>query len=198
MMEEAVEVIRLLWQGGNQSFHGRYYTVENARLYDLPDTPPPIVVSATGPKAAEVAGRIGDGLWNTAPDAETLKAWRQAGGSGPRYGQVTVCWNEDRDKALKLAHKIWPTSGIPGELSQELPTPAHFEQAAKLVTPEQVAESVVVGPDPAEYLAKIDEYIKAGYDHVYLHQIGPDQQGFIDFAVREILPRYAGQRAKAA
>ena len=115
MLEEAVEVIRLLWQGGNQSHHGPYYTVENARLYTLPEEEIPIVVSATGPKAAELAGRIGDGLWNTSADKKVVETFESAGGSGPRYGQITVCWGEDERKALDLAHKIWPTSGIPGE-----------------------------------------------------------------------------------
>jgi G6PDH family F420-dependent oxidoreductase len=198
MLEEAVAVLRLLWQGGNQSHHGQFYTVENARLYTLPEEQIPIIVSATGPKAAEVAGRIGDGLWNTSPDKKVLKTFEQAGGKGPRYGQITVCWGKDEAAALKTAHEIWPNSGIPGELGQELPSPSHFEQAAKLVTPETVAKSVVVGPDASKYVGKIDEYLQAGYDHIYLHQIGPDQAGFIRFAEREILPQYAGTRARAA
>jgi coenzyme F420-dependent glucose-6-phosphate dehydrogenase len=198
MLEEAVEVIRLLWQGGNQSFHGAYYMVENARIYDLPEEQIPIIVSATGPKAAKVAGRIGDGLWETSPDKEVNEIYEQAGGSGPRYGQVTVCWAEDRDRALETAHRIWPNGAIPGELGQELPTPAHFEQAAQLVTPEKVAEGVVLGPDPQAYLEKVEAWVQAGYDHIYFHQIGPDQEGFIRFAEREILPRYAGAAARAA
>ncbi len=198
MLEEAVAVMRLLWQGGNQSHHGTYYTVENARLYTLPDEPVPVMVAASGPKAAELAGRIGDGLISTSPDKETVKAFEKAGGKGPRYGQITVCWGQDEAATLKTAHKIWPNAGLPGELGQELPTPAHFEQAVKLVTPEKIAESIVVGPDASKYLAKIDEYIQAGFDHVYIHQVGPDQAGFIRFAEREILPRYAGAKAKAA
>lgn len=196
MMEEAVEVIRLLWQGGNQSFHGTYYTVENARIYDLPEEQIPIVVSATGPKAAEVAGRIGDGLWNTSPDKKVNEIYEQAGGAGPRYGQVTVCWGENRDRALQTAHTIWPNSAIPGELSQELPTPTHFEQAAKLVTPEKVAEGIVLGTDPRPYLEKVEAWVQAGYDHIYFHQIGPDQEGFIRFAEREILPRYSDLQSR--
>ena len=196
MMEEAVEVIRLLWQGGNQSFHGTYYTIENARIYDLPEEQIPIVVSATGPKAAEVAGRIGDGLWNTSPDKKINEIYERAGGSGPRYVQVTVCWGENRDRALQTAHRIWPNSAIPGELSQELPTPTHFEQAAKLVTPEKVAEGIVLGTDPQPYLEKVEAWVQAGYDHIYFHQIGPDQEGFIRFAEREILPRYSDLQSR--
>jgi coenzyme F420-dependent glucose-6-phosphate dehydrogenase len=198
MLEEAVAVMRLLWQGGNQSHHGTYYTVENARIYTLPEEPIPVMVAAAGPQAAELAGRIGDGLISTSPDQKVVQAFEKAGGKGPRYGQITVCWSEDDKAALKTAHKIWPNAGIPGELGQELPTPTHFEQAAQLVTPETIAESVVVGPDASKYLTKIDEYVQAGFDHVYIHQIGPDQTGFIRFAEREILPQYMGTRAKAA
>jgi coenzyme F420-dependent glucose-6-phosphate dehydrogenase len=198
MLEEAIEVMRLLWQGGTQSHHGMYYTVENARLYTLPEEPVPVIVAASGPSSAELAGRIGDGFCTTSADQEVVQAYEAAGGTGPRYGQMTVCWSEDEAQALQTAHEIWPNAGLPGELGQELPTPAHFEQAVQLVTPEKVAESVVVGPDASKYLAKIDEYVQAGIEHVYIHQVGPDQEGFIRFAEREILPRYASQQSRAA
>jgi coenzyme F420-dependent glucose-6-phosphate dehydrogenase len=198
MLEEAVAVMRLLWQGGNQSHHGKHYTVENARIYTLPQEPVQIMMGASGPKAAELAGRIADGFIGTSPDRKTVEAFEKAGGQGPRYGQMTVCWALDEAKALQTAHTIWPNSGLPGELGQELPTPAHFEQAAQLVTPEKVKESVVVGPDASKYLAKIEEYVQAGYDHVYIHQVGPDQEGFIRFAEQEILPKFAEAPAKAA
>lgn len=197
MLEEAVAVMRLLWQGGTQSHHGAYFTVENARLYTLPLEPVPVMVAASGTKAAELAGRIGDGLISTAPSKETVDAFSKSGGKGPRYGQLTVCWAPDEARAVQTAHEIWPNSALPGELGQELPTPAHFEQATQLVTPEKVKEEVVVGPDASQYLAKIDEFIKAGFDHVYLHQIGPDQEGFIRFCRQEILPQYAAH-ARAA
>jgi len=198
MLEEAIEIMRLLWQGGNQSYHGAFYTVENARLYTLPEEPVEVMIAASGPTAAELAGRLGDGLISTSADDKVIQAFEGAGGTGPRYGQMTVCWNEDEAAALKTAHEIWPNGGLPGELGQELPTPAHFQQAVQLVTPEKIAESVVVGPDASKYLAKIDEYAQAGFDHVYIHQVGPDQEGFIRFAEREILPQYAAARSRAA
>jgi len=191
MLEEAVQVIRLLWQGGSQSHHGTYYTVENARLYTLPEELPEIMVAAAGPKAADLAGRIGDGLISTAPDKEVRQTFEKAGGKGkPRYGQLTVCWARDEAAARKTALEIWPNGGLSGELSQELPTPAHFEQATKLVTEEVIAESVVCGSDAKRHIAKIQEFVDAGFDHVYIHQVGPDQQGFLDFYQREILPRF--------
>ena len=198
MLEEAIEIMRLLWQGGNQSYHGAFYTVENARLYTLPEEPVDVMIAASGSSAAELAGRLGDGLISTSPDKKVVQAFEGAGGNGPRYGQMTVCWNQDEAAALRTALEIWPNAALPGELGQELPTPAHFQQAVQLVTPEKVAESVVVGPDASKYLAKIDEYVRAGFDHVYIHQVGPDQEGFIRFAEREILPQYAAARSRAA
>jgi coenzyme F420-dependent glucose-6-phosphate dehydrogenase len=190
MMEEAIAVIRLLWEGGVKSHHGDYFTVENARLYTLPEEPTPIMVAASGPQAAEAAGRTGDGLISTAPDEKVVQAFKKGGGSGkPRYGQLTVCWARDEAEARRTALKIWPNAGLPGELSQELPMPAHFEQAAQLVTEEKIAEQVVCGPDPERHLKQIRAYLDAGFDHVYIHQVGPDQEGFLAFYAEQILPK---------
>jgi G6PDH family F420-dependent oxidoreductase len=188
MLEEAVHVIRLLLQGGTQSHHGKHYTVENARLYTLPRETPAIYAAAGGPKAARVAARIGDGLISTSPDAELLTTFDDAGGKGPTFGQLTVCWADDRDVAVKTLHELWPNAGITGELSQELPSPHHFEQAAQLVTPEDLAGSLPVGPDPGKYREMLGQYRDAGFTHIYVHQVGPDQEGFFRFWEREIAP----------
>jgi G6PDH family F420-dependent oxidoreductase len=156
------------------------------------------MIGASGPKAAELAGRLGDGLISTSPDKEIVQTFQGAGGKGPIYGQMTVCWAESDEQAVQTAHEIWPNSAIPGELGQELPTPAHFEQAAQMVKPEDIAKQVTHGPNAQPYLEKIDEYIEAGFDHVYLHQIGPDQEGFIRFCESEILPRYMQAQRRAA
>ena len=191
MLEEAIAVIRQLWQGGTQTFRGRFYTVENARVYTLPEEPTPIMVAASGPKAAEAAGRLGDGFIGTSPQAELLQTFDGAGGAGkPRYGQLTVCWAPDEATARRTAHEWWPNAGLQGELSQDLPTPAHFQQASQLVTEEMIAESIVCGPDPQRHIEQIQQYFDAGYDHVYVHQVGPDQEGFFDFYAREIVPRF--------
>jgi G6PDH family F420-dependent oxidoreductase len=192
MLEEAIEVMRLLWQGGSQSFYGDYYVVENARIYDLPDEQVKVMVAASGTNAAELAARVGDGLISTAPQAEVVETFRAGGKSDrPVYGQMTVCWAERKEDAVKTALETWPNSGVPGELSQELPLPAHFEQASKNVTPEQIQESVVCGPDAGAIRDKIKEFEKAGFTHVYLHQVGPDQEGFLRFAESELLPSLA-------
>lgn len=103
-----------------------------------------------------------------------VQRYEEAGGSGPRYGQVTVCWAETEEEARKIAFEIWPNAGINGDLSQELPLPRHFEQAAQMVTEDGVAELVACGPDPERH---------------HVHQVGPDQEGFLRFYGREILPK---------
>jgi G6PDH family F420-dependent oxidoreductase len=189
-LEEAIEVIRLLWKGGNQSHHGRHYTVENARLYTLPEEPPPLLVAVGGPRSAELAAKAGDGLISTGPEAEMVKAFERAGGRGkPRYGATTVCWARDEKTARRTAHRVWPTSAMESSLSWELPLPKHFEDVAKLVTEDAVAEEVVCGPDPARYVEAIQEYVDAGFDHVAVHQVGPDQEGFFAFFAAEVMPR---------
>jgi G6PDH family F420-dependent oxidoreductase len=190
MLEEAAEVIRLLWQGGTQSFHGLYYTVENAQVYTLPETPPEIIVAAAGSKAAELAGRIGDGLVTTSADKSTVQTFDQSGGQGkPHYGQMTACWAPDEATARRTAHEVWGFTALPGTLNQELPTPKNFEEASQIVTEDMVAEQVVCGPDPERHIAKIREYVDAGLDKVYVHQVGPNQEGFMDFYAREVLPK---------
>jgi coenzyme F420-dependent glucose-6-phosphate dehydrogenase len=190
MLEEAVEIIRTLWQGDTLTYRGEYYTVENARIYTLPEQLPPILMAASGPRAAECAGRIADGLITTAPDAELLKQFEAAGGNGKSsYGQLTVCWAQDEASARRIAYKYWPTAAVRGELTQELPTPTHFEQAAKMVREADVAEAIICGPDPERHIAGVKEFIDAGYHHVYVHQVGPDQEGFFRFYEQEVLPK---------
>ena len=191
MLREAVGVIRALWEGGYVTHHGRFYTVENARLYTLPEAPSPIHVAAAGPEAAALAGEIGDGMIDTSPNAEVVRAFEAAGGGGkPRYGQMTVCWGEDEAAAKALAHRQWGYTALPGQLSQELALPLYYDQATQIVTPDQVAEKVICGPDPEKYVAQVRAYADAGFTHVYIHQVGPDQRGFFEFARRELLPEF--------
>ena len=189
MLEEAVTVIRALWGGGTVNHHGRHYTVENARIYSLPERPPPILVSGFGPKSVALAAAIGDGFVNTAPDADTLRSFRDQGGNGTTVGLVKVCWAADEVAAAKVAFERWPTVAVAGELSQELPTPAHFEQASSIVTPDMVTDKIVCGPDPERHADMLRRYLEAGYDEVYVGQIGEDQRGYFDFFNRELRRR---------
>ena len=188
MLEEAVEVIRLLWQGGQQSHHGRHYTVENARVYDLPTEPPPILVSGFGPKAIGLAARIGDGFCTTSPDKDAIDQYRSAGGTGPVHAGTKVCFMDDADAALETVLRLWPNEGLPGELAQVLPTPAHFEQACELVTGEHIASPV--GPDLDAHVASLQQYADAGVDELFVQQIGPEQDPFFTTWADEVLPRF--------
>jgi G6PDH family F420-dependent oxidoreductase len=188
MLAEAISIIRELWQGEYTTRYGDYYTVENAKLYTLPETLPPILVAASGTDSAELAGRHGEGLVSTSPNAEAVQVYTRAGGDPARvYGQLTVCWAKTKEEAVQTALKIWPNSSIPGQIGQELALPQYFGEVSQLVTPQEIEKTIVCGPDPQPYLDKIDEYVKAGFTHVYLHQVGPNQEGYLDFARREIL-----------
>lgn len=189
MLEEAVTVIRMMWEGKTVHHRGEFYTVDNARLYSLPDSPPPIAVSAFGPKATEVAARIGDGFVTTSPDDGLLERYRGHGGAGPSIAILKLCWGEDEQQAVKLAHELWPTECLPGQQSQELPMPAHFEEAASMVTPEMVADKISCGPDPERHVQAIRSYLEAGFDQVYVNQIGTDWEGFLRFYQQELQPR---------
>ena len=197
MLAEAVDVMRELWRGGVVNHRGPYYTVDAARIYTLPQRPVPVHVSGFGPASARLAGQIGDGYITVKPDAGLLRAFREGGGQGKTtQSGYKVCWGADREAAIKTAHERWANEALPGELAQVLPQPRHFEQASALVTPEMVAEFVVCGDDVDAHLRKLTEYAEAGYDEIYVNQIGPDQSGFFDFYAGEILPRF--RRAAAA
>jgi G6PDH family F420-dependent oxidoreductase len=192
MLEEAVAVIRELWSGEDTTHHGRHYTVVNARIYSMPPQPPPIYIAAKGERATELAARAGDGLIAVAPDADMIKRFESSGGRGkPTYGQVHVCWAPTEEEGVSTAHAIWPNAGLEGELSVELPLPRHFEQAAQTVRAEDVAKKVACGPDAEKLRAAVQEYVDAGFDHVWVHQIGPRQEEFIRFFGEDVLPKVA-------
>jgi G6PDH family F420-dependent oxidoreductase len=190
MLEEAVEVIRTLWGGGTVSHRGRHYAVENARIYDLPPSPPPIIVSGFGPKAIRLAARIGDGYCTTQPDAEAVELFRSEGGDGKVVqGGLKVCWGEDEARARATVHRLWANEGLPGEVAQILPTPEHFEQASSLVTEDEAVAAVPCGPDVERHVAAIEAYAEAGFDELYVNQIGPDQEAFFAAYAERVLPR---------
>ncbi len=189
MLEEAIAVLRTLWQGGYQSHYGKHYTVEQARIYTLPDEPPPLAVAAAQPEATELAGRLGDAFITTSPDEDLRKQFEDAGGRGkPCYGQLHACYAESEEQGRKTAHEVWPNAAMGGPLGQELAITSHYEAVAELVGEDDVAESVVCGPDAERHLEAIREYERAGFTHVFVHQVGPDQDGFLRFYAESVLP----------
>jgi G6PDH family F420-dependent oxidoreductase len=191
MLEEAVEVMRLLWSGENESHRGRHYRVENARLYDVPDEPPKVIVSGFGPKATELAARIGDGYATTAPDEELIGLYRREGGDGPVQAGAKICFGDDEAECRRTVHRLWPNVGLPGELAQVLPTPKHFEQAAEIVSEERATSSIPCGPDIDAHAKALQEFADAGVDEVFVHQIGQDQDAFFERWAPAIIERFS-------
>jgi G6PDH family F420-dependent oxidoreductase len=192
MLEEAIEICRELWTGEQVSHDGQHYLVENARIYTLPDEPPPIYVSGFGPKAIDLAARIGDGFCTVGPKGDDIQRFRDNGG-GDKTVQAgaKVCFGDDKAECVKTVHRLWPNEALPGELAQILPTPAHFEQAAELVTEEMIEESVPCGPDLDEHVENLTQFKEAGADELYVGQIGSNHDAFFKAYGETVLPRLA-------
>lgn len=189
MLEEAVAVIRALWSGEFVNHRGRYYTVDHARIYTLPERPPRIYMSGFGPKSISVAARIADGYITTTPDPEAVRQFRtQGGGDKPVQGGFKAAYAADEEEGVEIALRIWPSSGVPGELSQVLTSPRHFEQAAAMVERELIREKFVCGRDPEAHLAKIEEFERAGFDEVYVTNVGPHYDDFFQMYAQHVLP----------
>ena len=195
MLEESIEVMRKLWAGGFVDHHGPHYTVENAQIYTLPPTPPKVYVSGFGPKAAALAGRIGDGFVTTMPDQDLVTAFREGGGEGkPMQAGYKVSWSKDKATALEAAYSIWPNEALPGELAQTLSSPKHFEQASQLVTKDMIEQTSTLGNDVDEHVEAFRPYAEAGFDDIYISQIGgsrpgTESAGFFEFYAKDVLPR---------
>jgi G6PDH family F420-dependent oxidoreductase len=195
-LSEAVDIIQGLLKDEFRTYDGKYLRLDNARLYDRPETKPPVVIAAGGPKAAILAGQKGDGLIATQPKPEIVDAYRAAGGIGPRYAEVAMCCAAQEEAARATAHRYfrWSTSGWP--VMAELPNTRSFAEASKNVSPEEVAETITCGPSADHHIEAIRRYIKAGFDHIILVQIGPDQDYFFDFFKRELAPRLQKEGAE--
>jgi coenzyme F420-dependent glucose-6-phosphate dehydrogenase len=190
MLEEAIQVIRLLWKGGWRSHRGKHFVVERARIFTLPQEPPPLLVAASKPRAAELASRCGDGLISFEPDSALVKRFEEHGGKEkPRYGQLTVCYAATSEEAAANVQKYWPNAGIGGSLMTDLRLPGQFEEVIDLMRPELATKGMPLGANPGDHLKAIDQFVNAGFDHVYIHQIGPNQRDFINFYREKVLPR---------
>ena len=192
MLEEAIAVMDDLWEGGMTSHDGKHYTVENAQVFTLPDEPPEKIIATGGETTARFAAEFGDGIVSTSPDEDIVDEFSDAhDGDAPRYGQATVCWDESDWDAVETAYEWWPNSALPGQLGQELPTPTHFEEATEAISEEDIEEAYLCSSDPDDHVEYLQEYLDAGYDHVYVHQVGPNQKEFLDVYEQEIIPSFA-------
>jgi G6PDH family F420-dependent oxidoreductase len=189
MLCEAVDIIQQLWRGEEMSFEGEYYTIDRAKLWDVPKTPPQIAVAAAGPRAAQLAGEKQLGLFATEAKAELIRTWSGAGGKGPRYAEVGLCWARSEAEAVRVAKERLSFALLGWKVMPELPTPDGFESAVGCVREEDVARQVACGPDPERHVAAIRKYVEAGFDHIVLLGAGPDQDGFLGFFNKELKPR---------
>jgi G6PDH family F420-dependent oxidoreductase len=189
MLAESIEIMRRLWTGEERSFRGRHFEVPRARLFDVPSEPPAIAVAAGGPRGAAFAAEHGAGLVATEADASLVAAWREAGGRGPAYAEVALCWARDEAEAVRVAHDRFRFGLLGWKVMSDLPHPTSFEAATAYIRPEDVAEKIACGPDPERHLASVRKFRDAGFDHVVLVGVGPDQEGFLRFWREELAPR---------
>jgi coenzyme F420-dependent glucose-6-phosphate dehydrogenase len=190
ILREAIGVMRALFEGKEVNHEGEHITVAHAQLFTRPATPPPIWVAASGARTAGLAGEVGDGLIGLVPDPSLVAAFETAGGRGkPRMAQLHVCWAPDEADARATARRLWPVGALPASVLPELARPVQFEDVAALVDEDAVADAVICGPDPEPMARAVQRFAAAGFTRVYVHQVGPDQKGFVTFWSSEVRPR---------
>jgi G6PDH family F420-dependent oxidoreductase len=188
MLAEAVQVIRQLHGGKQISHRGKHYRVENARVYTLPDQPVPNYISGFGPSATTLAAELGDGFCTVGPQADLVRTYRDAGGSGPVQGGFKVCWADSEDEGVQTAHRLWRNELLLGSLPTTLPTPNDYAAASSLVTEDMMRDHLACGLDAERHIAEVRKFVDAGFDEVYVQQIGPQQDEFFDAWQKAVLP----------
>jgi G6PDH family F420-dependent oxidoreductase len=189
MLGEAIEIFRALWNGGVQTLDGDFYVLDHAQLYDVPDEPIPVVVGVSGKSSIAIAAAKADGMMATEPEPGLTKGYAKAGGKGPVYGEIAVAWAPSEEQGRKLAHERFRFGALGWAAMSEIPTVSGFEAATRFIRPEDLAESIPAGPDPEPHVAGIRKFLEAGFDHLAIVGIGDDQEGFIRFFEKELLPQ---------
>jgi G6PDH family F420-dependent oxidoreductase len=194
-LREAVAIIQGLLGEELSTYSGRHFRLDHAKIFDRPSKKPPVILAAGGDDAAALAGEACDRLIVTEPKKELLAAYKKAGGKGPRYAEVAVCYANSKADAEKTAHKYfrWSVAGWP--VLAELPHEEAFAAASEHVPVEAVAETVACGPTVDDYLAAIGKYTKAGCDRIILNQVGPDQDAFFAFFEAKLGPALRVRKA---
>ncbi|WFB06089.1 LLM class F420-dependent oxidoreductase [Streptomyces sp. LX-29] len=189
-LDEAVQIIRALFQGGHVNHRGEHFQVESAKLWDLPDPPPPIGIAVSGERSCALAGRLADLVIAVEPQAELLHAFDRHGGTGkPRVGQLPVCYDRDREAAVRRAHEQFRWFGGGWKVNAELPGPSAFAAATEYVREQDVAESIPCGDDVGRFVDAVRPYLEAGFTEIALVQIGgASQLPFLEWAEKELLP----------
>ncbi|VWX46415.1 TIGR03557 family F420-dependent LLM class oxidoreductase [Novosphingobium sp. 9U] len=189
MLGEAIDIFRLLWDGKVHSYEGQFFDVDHAQLYDAPEQPITVTLGVSGPKSIELAAEKADGIMATEAKPELVQGYKDAGGSGPVYGEVTLAWAPSEEEGRKIAHERFRFGALGWAVNSELRDVDGFEAATQFVRPEDLKDTIPAGPDPAVHLEAIAKYVDAGFTHVVLTCPGDDQAGFIAFAEKELLPK---------
>jgi G6PDH family F420-dependent oxidoreductase len=197
-LREALEIIRLLWRGGYQSYEGKHLRLNDARVFDLPEQLPLIAVAASGQASGKLAAELGDGLFATEPKPEIVRHYRDAGGNGPGYAEVPMAWAPDEHSAAQAVLKTtrWALTGW--KVMSELPNPVNFEAATATVREEDVLGKFACGPDPERFVQVAQQFVDAGFDRLVTMNAGPDPDGFLDFYRSDLDQRLRNLTPKAA
>ncbi len=194
---ECVSVIRRLL-AGERVTHDGLVTVHEAKVWSLPAKPPPLYAAALSVETARWAGIWADGLITVNQPEETLKAiidaFREAAGDKPLLLQVHVCWADDEDTAEKMALEAWKGNMMPGPLAQDIRLAEHFDMAAKFIRAEDVRKTVNISSDAAWHAENLQRYADFGFSNINIHQVGQNQEEFIDFFGDKVLPQIGGGR----
>lgn len=183
MLEEAIDVIRELFTGELVAHNGTHYDVEDARLYSLPETPPPVVVAASGPVATGLAARAADGLMVDRPAADLVERFRAEadGDDRPVYGKLMLCWDEDVQAARETALEWWPVGGV-GAAGADLRLPGDFASVVANLDPDAALAGMLLTDRMQDVEEAVADFDDAGVTHLSLHQVGPRQLDFLDRA----------------
>ncbi len=199
-LREAVDLIKKLWSEDLVTYEGQHYKTLDATIYDKPDQPVPIYISAGGPVAAKYAGRAGDGFICTSGKGDELyrdqllpavEEGAKAAGRDPesieRTIEVKVSFDRDLDRAYADT-RIWAALALPAEDKAGIHDPREMEKRAEKVA-DQAHKRWLVSNDPEAHIEQIRPYIELGFTHLIFHAPGDDQSRFLQLYSKEILPR---------
>lgn len=187
-LREAIEIIKLLWSGGYQSFDGRYFHLSDARIFDLPDEPMHFYVGAGGVRAAALAAALNGGVCVTEPRQRIIEIFKENGGEGV-WGQVVLSWAKDEKAGLDAAYNQFRFSAGSWKVQSELPNPINFDHATKNVRPEDLASTIPAGPDVKTHLQGIQSFLDIGVENLAVAYPGSEPDKFMDFWRNSLRPQ---------
>jgi probable non-F420 flavinoid oxidoreductase len=189
---ECVDVMRQLFAGETVTHHG-LVTVDRAKLWTRPEEPPKLIGAAVSPKTAQWVGGWADGLITINQPHDALKqiidAFRAGGGEGkPIYLQIHLSYAADAEAALHTAFEQWRSNVFSPPVCWDLELPEHFDEASKFVRREDMHDSVLISHEPSRFVDLLGDFAGLGFDGLYLHHVGQEQQPFIDVFGERVLP----------